>query len=204
MIRNLVIGLAIAALVFIGIGVRQYNSLINDREAVVGAWSQVENVLQRRADLIPNMAETVKGYAGHEKQIFTDVANARSRLLGAKGPAETQAANQGLESTLGRLLAIAENYPDLKANQNFLALQDELAGSENRIAVERKRYNDQVRRFNARIRRFPTNILAGLFDFERQTYFEAEEGATSVPKVQFEAKATRAEPQLPRRGQTLP
>ena len=199
--RNLTIGLAIAAVLFVALGVQQYNGLVNDRESVEGAWSQVENVLQRRADLIPNLAETVKRYARHEEQIFTDVADARSRLLGAKGPAQTQAANQGLESTLGRLLAIAENYPDLKANQNFLALQDELAGSENRIAVERKRYNDRVRQFNARIRRFPTNIIAGLFNFDRQTYFEAQEGASSVPQVQFEAKATMKPQPL---GQSLP
>ena len=129
--------------------------------------------------------ETVQGYAAHEKQIFTDVAEARSRLLGAKGPAEVQSANQGLGSALGRLLAISENYPDLKANQNFLALQDELAGSENRIAVERKRYNDQVRAYNARIRRFPGSIFAGLFGFERHGYFEAAAGAETVPTVKF-------------------
>jgi LemA protein len=177
--------------------------MVKDRGAVDGAWSQVDNVLQRRADLIPNLAETVKGYASHEKEIFVEVADARSRLLGAKGPAAAQAATQGLESALGRLLAIAENYPDLKANQNFLALQDELAGSENRIAVERKRYNDRVRQFNTRIRTFPSNLLANLFKFDRQTYFQLQEGAGAVPTLNFEAKAT-ALPQAPSKGQLSP
>lgn len=200
MIRNLTIGLAIGALLLLGLGVGQYNSLVKDRESVDGAWSQVENVLQRRADLIPNLAETVKGYASHEKEIFVEVADARSRLLGAKGPAAAQAATQGLESALGRLLAIAENYPDLKANQNFLALQDELAGSENRIAVERRRYNDRVRQFNARIRTFPTNLLAATFNFDRQPYFQLQEGAGAVPTINFEANA-RALPPSPGSGQ---
>jgi LemA protein len=188
--RNIWIGLAVAAGLVILLSIGQYNSLVKDGEAVDGSWSQVENVLQRRADLVPNLVETVKGYAAHEKQIFTDVAEARSRLLGAKGPAATQAANQGFASALGRLLAIAENYPDLKANQNFLALQDELAGSENRIAVERRRYNERVRAFNTRIRRFPTNILANLFAFDRRNYFEATEGAETVPKVEFKAETS--------------
>lgn len=191
--RNVWIGLAVAAGLIVLLSatcVSQYNTLVKEREAVDGAWAQVENVLQRRADLIPNLVETVKGYAAHEKQIFTDVAEARSRLLSATGPAATQEANRGFESALGRLLAIAERYPDLKANQNFLALQDELAGSENRIAVERKRYNDQVRDFNARIQSFPTSVLAGIFGFDRRTYFEADEGANKVPKVEFKAEAS--------------
>ncbi len=190
MIRNIWIGIAAAAAIVVILGVSRYNSLVNEREAVDGSWSQVENVLQRRADLIPNLAETVKGYAAHESQIFTEVADARSRLLAAKGPAEAQSANQGLETALGRLLAIAENYPDLKANQNFLALQDELAGSENRIAVERKRYNDSVRGYNAHIRRFPTNLLASLFSFDRKIYFQADASASEVPKLDFTPETT--------------
>jgi LemA protein len=165
--------------------VGQYNALVSSNEAVDAAWAQVENVLQRRADLIPNLVETVKGYAAHEKEIFTQVAEARSRLAGAATPAEAAAANAGLSSALGRLLAIAEAYPDLKANQNFIRLQDELAGTENRIAVERKRYNDQVRVFNTSIKRFPTRLLAGMFGFTERDYFEADQSAREVPKVDF-------------------
>ena len=176
--------------VILGATCGQYNSLVRDREAVDGGWAQVENTLQRRADLIPNLVETVKGYAAHEKQIFTEVAEARSRLLGARGPAEAAKASQGFESALGRLLAIVERYPDLKANQNFAQLQDELAGTENRIAFERKRYNDLVRAFNTRIRTFPSSILAGIFGFEQRDYFEAEPGAKAVPGVDFRAEAS--------------
>jgi LemA protein len=173
------------ALVVGGALVGQYNALVTSNEAVDAAWAQVENVLQRRADLIPNLVETVKGYAAHEEEVFTRVADARSRLAGATTPAEAAAANAGLTSALGRLLAIAESYPDLKANQNFLRLQDELAGTENRIAVERMRYNDQVRAFNTAVKRFPTRFLAGLFGFGERDYFEADEGAKEVPKVDF-------------------
>jgi LemA protein len=173
-------------LLFLGTCAAQYNSLVNRSEQVEGAWSQVENVLQRRADLVPNLVETVKGYAAHEREIFTEVANARARLLAARDPAESEAADRQLGSALGRLLAIAERYPDLKANQNFLRLQDELAGSENRIAVERMRYNDAVRDYNARIRRFPTNLVAAITGFDRRTYFEAAPESHTVPRVQFD------------------
>lgn len=190
--RQLWIGLAIVGglVLFLGVTcVSKYNTLVKEREGVDGSWAQVENVLQRRADLIPNLVETVKGYAAHETQIFTDIANARSRLLGAKGPADTAEANRGFESVLGRLLAISENYPDLKANQNFIALQDELAGSENRIAVERKRYNDQVRAYNTLIKSFPTSLMAGMFGFEASAYFEADAGAKEAPTVDFKINA---------------
>jgi LemA protein len=163
----------------------QYNSLVQAREDTDGAWAQVENVLQRRADLVPNLVETVKGFAAHESEIFTAVADARSRLLGARGPEQAAQANQTFESALGRLLAISERYPELKSNQNFIALQDELAGSENRVATERKRYNDAVRGYNARIRKFPSNLIAGPFGFERREYFQAEEGARQAPRVDF-------------------
>lgn len=143
-------------------------------------------MLQRRADLIPNLVATVRGYASHERAIFTEVADARSRLIAARTPAEAQAGNQQLDSALGRLLAISERYPDLKANQNFIRLQDELAGTENRIAVERKRYNDVVRDYNTRIRRFPTNLIASATGFSSKPYFEAEAGARQAPKVQFD------------------
>jgi LemA protein len=174
---------AAAAVLLVGTCVGSYNRLVQAEESVDGAWSQVENVLQRRADLIPNLVETVKGYAAHEREIFTEVAEARSRLLGARDPAQVELENARLESALGRLLAIAENYPQLRASENFRALQDELAGSENRIAVERMRYNEAVRGFNARIRRFPTRIIASAAGFDRKTYFEAERGAREVPKV---------------------
>src|SRR5437867_9845357 len=162
-----------------------FNRLVAQEQAVEGEWAQVQNVLQRRADLIPNLVETVKGYATHEKEVFETVAEARSRLAGATTPAEAAAANAGLTSALGRLLAIAENYPNLKANENFIRLQDELAGTENRIAVERMRYNDAVRLFNTAIKRFPANLVAGFFRFGEREYFEAEKDAQQVPKVKF-------------------
>ena len=165
--------------------VGRYNALVAQREQIDAAWAQVENVLQRRGDLIPNLVETVKGYAAQERGIFENVAEARSRLAGAAGPREAAAANAGLTSALGRLLAIAEAYPTLKSNENFIRLQDELAGSENRIAVERREYNNAVRTFNAAIKTFPNNLLAGFFGFTPREYFEAEEGAKELPKVKF-------------------
>ncbi len=177
--------LVLVALIVGGFLMGRYNGLVSQNEAIDGAWAQVENVLQRRADLIPNLVETVKGYAAHEKEIFENVAAARSKLAGATTPAEAGAANAGLSSALGRLLAIAENYPNLKANENFIRLQDELAGTENRIAVERKRYNDAVRVYNTSIKRFPNNVLAGFFGFHPRDYFQAEEGAEKVPEVKF-------------------
>jgi LemA protein len=162
-----------------------YNKMITDNESIDAAWAQVENVLQRRSDLIPNLVETVKGYAAQEREVFENVADARSRLAGATSPREAAAANAGLTSALGRLLAIAEAYPTLKSNENFMRLQDELAGTENRIAVERRRYNETVRAFSTRIKRFPSNFVAGLFHFQEREYFEAEEGAQQVPKVKF-------------------
>jgi len=173
--------LLIGALMFTG----TYNRLVSQNEQVNQAWAQVQNVLQRRADLIPNLVETVKGYATHEKEVFENVAEARSRLAGATSPREAAAANAGLTGALGRLLAIAENYPQLKANENFIRLQDELAGTENRITVERMRYNEAVRGFNTSIKRFPTNVLAGMFKFGEREYFEAEASAQTVPKVKF-------------------
>jgi LemA protein len=186
--KSTTIILVIAGALVIALGTcgTQYNKLVRSSETVDGAWSQVENVLQRRADLIPNLVETVRGYAAHEKEIFTEVANARSRLLAARTPEEAEAAEAQTRSALGRLLAIAENYPQLKADQSFIRLQDELAGTENRIAVERKRYNDAVQEYNTKIRRFPTNLVASVSGFDRKDYFEAAPGAREVPKVQFE------------------
>lgn len=166
--------------------VGKYNQLVTMDESITGAWAQVENVLQRRNDLIPNLVNTVKGYAAHEKEIFENVAEARSKLAGAQTINEKVQADMALSGALGRLLAIVENYPDLKANQNFLALQDELAGTENRVAVERKRYNEVVQTYNILTKRFPSNLMAQIFGFERkEVYFKAEEGAKEVPAVQF-------------------
>lgn len=162
-----------------------YNSLVTKNENIDGKWSQVENNLQRRADLIPNLVETVKGYAAHEEEIFTAIAEARSKLIGATGVEETADANNQLSSALSRLLAISEAYPTLKADQNFRALQDELAGTENRIAVARRDYNNAVQEYNTKIQRFPTNIIAGIFGYEKREYFQADEGSKQVPEVKF-------------------
>jgi len=181
-----VLGVVIVlALLVGGMLMGRYNSMVQQNEQINNAWAQVKVVLQRRADLIPNLVETVKGYAAHEKEVFESVAEARSKLAGAATPAEAANANAGLSSALGRLLAIAENYPALKANENFIRLQDELAGTENRVAVERRAYNETVRAYNAYIKTFPNNILAGMFGFKEREYFEADEGAKEAPKVKF-------------------
>ena len=163
----------------------RYNNLVSRRESVDNAWAQVQNVLQRRADLIPNLVATVKGYAAHEKEIFENVAAARSKLAGARTPSEAGAANHELDSALSRLLVIAENYPQLKANENFIRLQDELAGTENRVSVERKRYNDVVQDYNLTIKRFPNSMFAGMFGFSSKDYFQADVAAQKVPEVKF-------------------
>jgi len=179
-------GVVVMILVIAGMSLAGiYNRLVAQDQQVKAAWAQVQNVLQRRADLIPNLVETVKGYATHEKEVFENVAEARSRLAGETSPREAAAANAGLTGALGRLLAIAENYPALKANENFIRLQDELAGTENRIAVERMRYNEAVQAFNTSIKRFPTNFLARMLGFSEKEYFEAEPGAQEAPKVKF-------------------
>jgi LemA protein len=180
--------LCVVAFVVIVIGVfaSTYNGLVGYDEGIKAAWAQVENVLQRRSDLIPNLVNTVKGYAKHEKDIFEDVANARAALLGAKTIDDKAKAAGTLDTAIGRLLAIAENYPQLKANENFMGLQDELAGTENRIAVERKKYNEIVQSYNTTVRRFPANVIAGMFGFNvKEVYFRAEEKAKTVPEVKF-------------------
>jgi len=181
-----VIILVLIVLVVFGqyVGVR--NTLVTKNEAVKSAWSQVDVVLQRRADLIPNLVETVKGYAKQEQTVFGDIAKARSALLSAGTPQEKIAANGQLDGALGRLLAIVENYPQLKSNENFLRLQDELAGTENRIAVERKRYNDTLQDYNTYVQQFPNNIFAGWAGFKpNPAYFAASEESRQVPKVNF-------------------
>lgn len=162
-----------------------YNRLVKQDEAIKALWAQVETQLQRRSDLIPNLVEVVKGYAKHEKEIFENVAQARAKLAGAQTVDQKISAANELSGVLGRLLAIAENYPNLKANESFNRLMDELAGTENRIAVERKRYNDGVLSFNQLIRRFPVNLIAQSFDFQKGVYFEAPESKQEVPKVEF-------------------
>jgi LemA protein len=162
-----------------------YNRLVQLREAIDGAWAQVENQLQRRNDLIPNLIEVTKGYAAHEKSIFEAVANARARLIGAGSREDQIAASGELSSALSRLLAIAENYPNLKADAQFARLSDELAGTENRIATERRRYNEVVQEHNTLTKSFPTVITAKALGFGEQKYFEAPESAKQVPQVKF-------------------
>lgn len=162
-----------------------YNSLVTLDEGVKAAWAQVENQLQRRFDLIPNLVETVKGYAAHEKEVFLRVTEARAKVGGATTIDDKIAANNGLTAALSRLLLVVERYPDLKANTNFIRLQDELAGTENRISVERRRYNEAVKDYNIKIRRFPTNLLAGMFGFSKATFFEVPKERQEAPKVKF-------------------
>ena len=190
-----IIVLILIALVVFGQYVSVRNTLVTKNEAVKAAWSQVDIVLQRRADLIPNLVETVKGIAKQEQTVFGDIAKARSQLLSARSPSERIAANQQLDGALGRLLAIAENYPQLKSNENFLRLQDELAGTENRIAVERKRYNDALQDYNTYIQKFPANIFARWAGFKpNEAYFTAAEGSRQVPKVDFTTPNAAPEP----------
>jgi LemA protein len=163
------------------------NQMVTKREVVNAAWAQVDVVLQRRADLIPNLVETVKGYAAQEQKVFGDIAAARAALVGAKTPADKIAANGQLDSALSRLLVVVENYPQLKSNENFMRLQDELAGTENRIAVERRRYNEAVQDYNTYISLFPNSLVASFAGFTRNdAYFKTEEGARQAPKVNFE------------------
>jgi LemA protein len=162
------------------------NELVQQRESINGAWSQVDVDLQRRADLIPNLVSTVKGFAAQEKEVLNNIANARAGLLNARTPQEKINANAQLDSALGRLLVVVENYPQLKSNENFMRLQDELAGTENRIAVSRRRYNETVQRYNTSIDLFPNNIAASLFGFHRNdAYFKTDPAARETPKVAF-------------------
>jgi LemA protein len=179
--------LVIIALMFGSSFIGRRNQMAIKREAVNAAWAQVDVVLQRRADLIPNLVETVKGIAVQEQIVFGDIARARSALLGAHSPAEKIAANGQLDSALGRLLVVVENYPQLKSNENFLRLQDELAGTENRIAVERRRYNEVVQDYNTYISLFPNSLVASFGGFTRNdAYFKTDEGARQAPKVNFD------------------
>jgi LemA protein len=191
-----VIVLALLALIVFGQYISVKNTLVTKNESVKAAWSQVDIVLQRRADLIPNLVETVKAYAKQEQTVFGDIAKARSALLQARSPSEKIAANNQLDGAIGRLLVLVENYPQLKSNENFMRLQDELAGTENRIAVERKRYNDSLQDYNTYVQRFPASLFAGWAGFKvNDAYFKAAEGSREVPKVNFGTPAEQPAPQ---------
>src|SRR5579862_8524396 len=199
MVKVLIVIAILALIVFVAfgqyIGVR--NTLVTKNEAVKAAWSQVDIVLQRRADLIPNLVETVKGIAQQEQTVFGDIAKARSALLCAVTPQQKIAANQQLDGALGRLLLVVENYPKFNSNENFMRLHDELAGTENRIAVERKRYNDTLQDYNTYVQQFPNSLFAGWAGFKpNDAYFQASEGSRAVPKVDFGTQpAPQAAPQ---------
>jgi LemA protein len=193
----IVVLIIVILLVWFGsIYVGHRNEMVRLKETVDAQWSQVDVVLQRRADLIPNLVETVKGIAGQEQKVFGDIAAARAALIGAKTPADKIAANGQLDGALGRLLVVVENYPQLRSNENFLRLQDELAGTENRIAVERRRYNETVQAYNTYIQLFPNNIVASLSGFKRDdAYFKTDEGARQAPKVNFGTPTPQPVPQ---------
>jgi LemA protein len=189
----IIVVLLILALILGSSFVGRRNQMAVKREAVSASWAQVDVVLQRRADLIPNLVETVKGFALHEEKVFGDIAAARSALIGAKTPADKIAANGALDSALSRLLVITENYPQLKSNENFLRLQDELAGTENRIAVERRRYNEVVQDYNSFIAVFPNSLVASMSGFARNdAYFKTDEGSRTAPKVNFDFNKSSA------------
>src|SRR5438094_1219516 len=187
--KNALIVLVVLLVVALLLGssfVSRRNQMVVKREAVNALWSQVDVVLQRRADLIPNLVETVKGFAAHEESVFGEIAAARAAMMGAKTPAERIAANGQLDSALGRLMVVVENYPQLKSNENFLRLQDELAGTENRIAVERRRYNETIQDYNTYISLFPNSLVASMGGFPRNdAYFKTDEGSRQAPKVDF-------------------
>ena len=181
-----IIGVIIGIILLIGITIGStYNSILNKSEDVEGMYANIDSQLQRRNDLIPNLVNTVKGFASQEKEVINSVTEARSKLAGAQSIEEKSKADSELSSALSRLLVVVENYPELKSNQNFMQLSDELAGTENRIQVARKNYNDAVKGYNLKIKKFPSNIIANMFGFEAKSYFEASEESKNVPNVQF-------------------
>ncbi|WP_420490829.1 LemA family protein [Neobacillus drentensis] len=182
----MVIGIIVAVIVIFGaMIISSYNSFVNLEENVDQSYAQIENQLQRRLDLIPNLVNTVKGFASHEKEVIASISDARARLAGANMPKEQATANSELSGALSRLLVVVENYPDLKANQQFTQLMDELAGTENRISVARKDYNDQVAVYNKKIKSFPGALIAGITGFDEKEYFKADPSAQEAPKVDF-------------------
>ncbi|MCL1697292.1 MULTISPECIES: LemA family protein [unclassified Lysinibacillus] len=180
-IGMIVIILVVLALLFIP----KYNSLVTAEESVDSKWAQVENQLQRRYDLIPNLVESVKGYANHEKDVIASITEARAQMGSAHSPKEQAVANDALNGALSRLLVVVENYPNLKADANFRQLMDELAGTENRLAVAREDYNNEVQAFNKTVKRFPGNLIAGMFGFEQKEYFKAAAGTEKAPSIDF-------------------
>ena len=186
--RGLLIGIALVALLLISIGgclAGGYNRLVSGREEVDKRWAQVDNQLQRRSDLITNLVEAVRGVARQELAVFGEIAEARARMAGARTPEASIEAGRAMDSALGRLLVVVENYPELKSNQAFLQLMDELAGTENRVSTERMRYNEQVREFNVMVKRFPTNLYAAAFSFREAAYYPTDSTARAVPRVDF-------------------
>ncbi|NLY90425.1 MAG: LemA family protein [Firmicutes bacterium] len=182
--RNLFLAL-IVILFLIGSYTYYHNSFISSEEKIAACWAEIENNLQRRADLIPNLVATVQGYAGHEEKVYTEIAAARSRLLNAEGVVALGEASSALDNALGRLLMVVEAYPELKADERFAELQDELAGTENRLSIARLRYNEAVQAYNTRIRRLPGSIVAGMMGLETKVYFQSAAAAREVPKVEF-------------------
>ncbi len=185
--------LAVVAVLVLAVGgwaVGNYNGLVNKKVEVEKALADVDNNLQRRNDLIPNLVETVKGIAAQEVTVFGEIANARAAMAGAKTPEQKFAAGNQMDGALGRLLVVIENYPQLKSQENFMKLQDELAGTENRLSISRQRYNEVVGDFNGMVRRFPTNLFAGMFGFKEQPFYQVPEAAKAVPKVQFPGAVT--------------
>ncbi|ODV53368.1 MULTISPECIES: LemA family protein [Lysinibacillus] len=182
----IVIILIVLALVLIP----KYNSLVTAEENVDSKWAQVENQLQRRYDLIPNLVESVKGYTNHEQKVIADITSARAQMSNANTPAQQAVANDALTGALSRLLVVVENYPNLKADANFRQLMDELAGTENRLAVAREDYNNEVQQFNKHVKRFPGNLMAGMFGFEQKEYFKAAAGAEQAPSIDFSQPGT--------------
>ena len=185
--------LAVIAVLVLAVGgwvVGNYNGLVTKKADVEKSLAEVDNLLQRRNDLIPNLVNTVQGIMTQEQVVFGEIANARAAMAGAKTTEQKFAAGQQMDGALGRLLVVVENYPQLKSNESFLKLQDELAGTENRLSVARTRYNEVVRDFNVLVRRFPSNVFAGMFGFKEQPFYQVPEAAKAVPKVQFPAPAT--------------
>ena len=182
--------LAVVALLVLGIGgwvVSGYNQLVTKKTEVDRAFAQIDNQLQRRADLIPNLVETVKGVAAQEQAVFGQIANARAAMSGARTPEQKIAAGQAMDSAIGRLLVVVENYPQLKSSESFMKLQDQLEGTENRLSTERGRYNEAVRDYNLMVRRFPTNLFAGVFGYKESPFYETPAEKREVPSVQFPA-----------------